>query len=129
MSAVLDTTVLIDVLRGDPNAVDYVMALDEVPNCSEMTRVEILRGLRSEERRSAEQLFLRLWWIPVDEWVARLAGELGRRYRRSHRGIGVIDLVIAATAERSGLPLATTNVRDFPMFRGLTPPYEADLGT
>jgi predicted nucleic acid-binding protein len=32
-------------------------------------------------------------------------------------------LVIAATAERLGLPLATLNVRHFPMFEGLEPAY------
>ncbi len=47
----------------------------------------------------------------------------GRRHRRRHVGIGVADLMIAATAQHSGLKLATTNVRHFPMFRGLKPPY------
>ncbi len=124
MSPVLDTTVLIDVLRGDPSAVDYVLALEEVPTCSEVTRVEVLRGLRSEERSPAERLCQRLRWIPVDEAVARLAGDMGRRLRRSHTGIGSADLIIAATAEHLGLELATTNVRHFPMFRGLRPPYK-----
>ncbi|MBI4729452.1 MAG: type II toxin-antitoxin system VapC family toxin [Acidobacteria bacterium] len=119
----LDTTVLIDVLRGSTQAIDYVLALDEVPLCSEVTRVEVLRGLRSHERRPAERLFQQLRWVPVDEAIARAAGDFGRDLRRSHSGIGVADLVIAATAEQLGLPLATTNVRRFPMFRGLRPPY------
>src|SRR6266536_3492313 len=108
MSAVLDTTVLIDVLRGHPQAVDYLLGLEEVPVCSEVTRVEVLRGLRSAERGAAEQLFQRLRWIPLDEPTARSAGEVGRRFRRSRSGIGLADLVIAATAELVGLPLATT---------------------
>lgn len=123
MSAVLDTTVLIDVLRGYDRAVDYVLTLDDVPTCSEITRVEILRGLRSEERRPAERLFQRLHWVTVDESIARSAGEFGRTIRRSHSGIGVADLIIAATAEQIDLPLATTNIRHFPMFKGLRPPY------
>ncbi|MDP9340555.1 MAG: type II toxin-antitoxin system VapC family toxin [Actinomycetota bacterium] len=123
MSAVLDTTVLIDVLRGHQAAVEYVVALEEVPACSEVTRVEVLRGLHSGERASAEPLFQRLRWVPVDEAIARAAGELGRRLRRSHSGVGVADLVIAATADQIGLPLATTNVRHFPMVKGLRPPY------
>lgn len=123
MSAVLDTTVLIDVLRGHGAAVDYVLKLEQVAACSEVTRVEVVRGLRSDERRSAERLFQHLRWVSVDEAISRAAGELGRRLRRSHSGIGVADLIIAATAEELGLPLATTNVRHFPMFRGLRPPY------
>lgn len=123
MSAVLDTTVLIDVLRGHPRAVEYLLALDEVPTCSEVSRVEVMRGLRSDERRSAEQLFQRLRWIDVDEGVARTAGELGRRLRRGHSGVGVADLIIAATAEEVRLPIATTNIRHFPMVKGIRAPY------
>ncbi|MGH2785589.1 MAG: type II toxin-antitoxin system VapC family toxin [Actinomycetota bacterium] len=123
MSAVLDTTVLIDILRGHPAAVDYVLDLEDVACCSEVTRVEVVRGLRSEERRSAERLFRQLRWAPVDEGISRAAGEFGRRLRRSHVGIGVADLIIAATAEHLDLPLATTNVKHFPMFRGLRAPY------
>ena len=123
MSAVLDTTILIDVLRGHPKAVEYVLSLDEVPACSEVSRVEVMRGLRSEERRPAEQLFQRLRWVDVDEPVARSAGELGRRLRRSHSGVGVADLIIAATAEEIRLPLATTNTKHFPMVKGIRPPY------
>lgn len=123
MSAVLDTTVLMDVLRGHPRAVDYLLALEEVPVCSEVSRVEVVRGPRSQERRPAEQLFQRLRWVHVDDAVARLGGELGRRLRRSHSGVGVADLIIAATAEEVGLPIATTNIRHFPMVKGLRAPY------
>ena len=49
MSAVLDTTVLIDVLRGQASAVAYLLTLEEVGVCSEVTRVEVLTGLRREE--------------------------------------------------------------------------------
>lgn len=123
MSVLLDTTVLIDVLRGDEPAVEYLLGLGEVPTCSEVTRVEVLRGLRSAERGHAERLFLRLRWAPVDEAVARAAGDIGRRLRRSHARLGVADLIIAATAEELGMELATTIVRHFPMFENLTPPY------
>ena len=123
MSVALDTTVLIDVLRGHAAAVDYLLALDDVPVCSEVSRVEVIRGLRSAEQRRAEQLFQRLRWVQVDESVAKTAGELGRGLRRSHTRIGAADLIIAATAERVGLPLATTNARHFPMLEGVRPPY------
>ncbi|MGH2728697.1 MAG: type II toxin-antitoxin system VapC family toxin [Actinomycetota bacterium] len=123
MSVVLDTTVLIDVLRGHTAAVDYVLELDQVAACSEVTRIEVVRGLRSDERRSAERLFQQLRWVSVDEAISRAAGELGRGLRRSHTGIGVADLIIAATAAQLDLPLATTNIRHFPMFRGLRAPY------
>jgi predicted nucleic acid-binding protein len=120
---VLDTTILIDHLRGVPAARDYLRSLTSVPTCSEVTRVEVLQGLRSAERRSTEELFATQHWADVDDAVARRAGELGRRFRRSHSRLALADLLIAATALELGEPLATLNVRHFPMFPRLRPPF------
>lgn len=123
MSVVLDTTVLIDHLRASVAAHDYLAGLDDRPICSEISRIEVLQGLRSAERRAADRLFALVRWVPVDDVIARRAGELGRRWRRSHPGIGVADLAIAATAEHLDALLATRNVKHFPMFKGLRAPY------
>ncbi len=124
MSVLFDTSVVVDILRAYRPALDFARSLDDVPACSEITRVEVLRGLRSHERRATERFLATLVWHDVDETIARRAGEMGRVVRRSHHGISVPDLVVAATAEELGLPLATLNVRHFPMLEGLTPPYE-----
>ena len=120
---VLDTSIVIDLLRRRAAARDFLLAQTEVPTCSEITRVEVLQGLRSPERGAAEALFVTFTWAGVDERIARRAGELGRRYRRSHPGLGVADLVIGATALELGLPVASLNVRRFPMFPRLKPAY------
>ncbi|MGD0713152.1 MAG: type II toxin-antitoxin system VapC family toxin [Gaiellaceae bacterium] len=123
MSIVFDTSILIDVLRGDAAALGYVRGVTDVPICSEVTRIEVARGLRSGERTSAEQLFRTLHWVPLDEPIARRAGELGRRWDRHRPGISLADLVIAATAEQVDAELATANIRHFPMFEDLQAPY------
>lgn len=120
---VADTTVLVDVLRGTGRAVAWLRALPEGPYCSEISRTEVIRGLRSGERRGAEAMFALLDWIPVTEPVSRLGGDLGRQYRRSHQGTGPADLVVAATAQLLSVELATHNVKHFPMFPGLRVPY------
>lgn len=124
---VLDTTVLIDVLRGHQPALDYLRSLEEIPVCSELTRVEILRGIRHGERDKAEALLGALRWIAVDEQVARRAGALGRTWRRSH-ALSTVDLVIAATAQELRVDLATSNTKHYPMFAGLEPPYSTPSG-
>lgn len=43
--------------------------------------------------------------------------------RSSHRGIDDVDYLIAATAIVVDADLLTTNVRHFPMFPDLQPPY------
>jgi predicted nucleic acid-binding protein len=123
LSVVLDTSVLVDHLRASPEASRYLLGLEDRPACSEISRIEVLQGLRSAERRAAEQLFALVQWVPLDDEIARRAGALGRTWRRSHAGIGVADLAIAATAEHLGAGLATRNVKHFPMFEGLRPPY------
>ena len=102
-----------------------MLSLGTVPAASEITRVEVLRGVRSGERRMTERLLGSFRWIPLDEAVGRRAGDLGRRWRASHRGLVTADLVIAATALEHELDLATLNVRHFPMFEGLASPYPA----
>lgn len=124
MSVVLDTGLLIDHLRGSEAAFEYLAGLEGHPICSEITRIEIVQGLRSSERRTANKLFQLIDWVPVSESVARRAGELGRHWRRSHPGIGVADLAIAATAEEIDAELATRNPKHFPMFEGLRAPYQ-----
>jgi predicted nucleic acid-binding protein len=123
VTTVLDTSVIIDVLRGSSAAIEYVEQLEEVPICSEVTRVEVIRGLRSAERVPAERLLQQLRWMPLDESIARRAGELGRKWRRSHAGISTADLVIAATTEQLEADLATNNTKHFPMFKRLRAPY------
>ena len=88
-----------------------------------MTASEILGGMRSPERAAVARLLAILRLQPVNEVVARRAGELMREYRRSHATIGLGDYLVAATAKVQGLELATLNVKHFPMFEELRPPF------
>ncbi len=90
---------------------------------SELVRFELLAGIRSKELTAFEEFCSALRWAEVTEDVARVAGQLARRYRKSHRGIGAVDYLIAATAIVIDADLLTTNVRHFPMFTKLEPPY------
>jgi predicted nucleic acid-binding protein len=123
LSVVLDTSVLVDHLRASAAATEYLAGLESRPACSEISRIEVLQGLRSAEKRAASHLFALIEWVPVTEAIAQLAGELGRKWRRSHPGIGVADLAIAATAVQLDAGLATRNLKHFPMFKGLRAPY------
>jgi len=126
---VVDTTVIIDILRGFQPAIEWVESVERRLVASEVTRIEVLRGLRSHERGAAERAFTALHWIAVDESISRRAGELGRQWRRSHRSLSLADLVIGSTAMELGAELATSNVRHYPMFPNLRPPYAEATGT
>lgn len=84
---------------------------------------EITGGMRSNERSDVLGLLGSMHVEAASGVVGRRAGELMRRHRRSHSGIGLGDYLIAATADLAGLELATLNVRHYPMFKGLRPPF------
>ncbi len=125
MSVLVDTSVLIDYLRGHQGAADLLE--DEraagALHASEITRLEVLAGMRPAEEDLTRSLLSTLRWHSVDAEVADKAGELGRTWLPSTRGIDGADLSIAATAVLIEARLLTLNVRHFPMFSGLSRPY------
>ncbi|MDA8354968.1 MAG: type II toxin-antitoxin system VapC family toxin [Actinomycetota bacterium] len=125
MSALVDTSVLIDYLRGHAGAGALLERerVADVLHASEIIRIEVLAGMRPTEEDDTRALLSTLVWHPVDSEIAEEAGALGRRWLPSHRTIDSADLAIAATVVRTGARLLTRNVRHFPMFTDLQPPY------
>jgi len=114
---VLDTTVLIDFLRGKP-ATQRVLSLrsrGDLPCTTAVNVEEVARGLRASESHAAEQLMRGLVILPLGLAEGWRAGE----WRREHAARGVTlaqaDCLIAAAAESSSAVLATGNPKDFPM--------------
>lgn len=114
---VLDTTVLIDALRGRPAAERIRDLLREraVLLTTAINVEEIVRGLRPDEQASATALFTGIRVLPI----RRDEGELAGRWRREHAARGVTlhqaDCLIAAAAVAVNARLATGNPKDFPM--------------
>jgi predicted nucleic acid-binding protein len=122
---VVDSDVLIAHLRGVDAARDWLIGTRKNGPLaiSVVSIAELVGGMRSIERREVWRLLASFRAEPTTEVIARRAGEMMRRYRRSHTGIGLGDYLIAATADVKGLQLATLNVRHFPMFKNLRPPF------
>ena len=125
MTVLVDTSVIIDVLRGHEMARQVLREARKIDrlHASEVTRLEVLAGMRPREEPSTRALLATFWWHPVDEVIAELAGELGRQWLPGNRGIDTADLAIAATATSLDAELFTLNVKHFPMFPALTAPY------
>jgi len=125
----VDSDILIAHLRGVPDARSWLREarLRSPLGISVATVAELTGGMRSAERREVWALLNVMRPEPVTELVARRAGELRRRFRRSHTGIGIADYLVAATALELGAELATLNVKHFPMFDDLRPPFEVPL--
>jgi predicted nucleic acid-binding protein len=121
----VDTDILIAHLRGREQAHAWLRRTRaQAPlSASVVSIAELSGGMRPHERREVWRLLSTLRAEPVTELIARRAGELMRTYRRAHSAIGIADYLIAATAEHHGADLATLNVRHFPMFPRLEPPF------
>ncbi|GBE65864.1 ribonuclease VapC [Mycobacterium sp. MFM001] len=125
----VDTDVLIAHLRGVTAARDWLIKTRKEGTLaiSVVSIAELIGGMRSAERREVWRLLASFHVEPATEIITRRAGDLMRRYRRSHNAIGLGDYLIAATADVQGLELATLNVRHFPMFEHLQPPFTTPL--
>ncbi len=119
MAAVLlDTSVVIDLLRGRPGAVDRLRSArdaGDLPYVCAVTVEETVRGLRESEEAPTRRLFAGLRTAPLDDEEGWQAGEWRRRFAARGQTLSQADCLVAAAALSVGARLATGNSRDFPM--------------
>lgn len=124
--AVVDTSVLIDHLRGDSRAIQLLVDLARsgaVLWSVTPVRTEVLAGMRPKEEAATRELLDAIRWHEVTVPVADRAGELACRFMKSHPGVDTVDYLLAATVETLEGRLYTQNVKHFPIFAGLEPAY------
>ena len=117
----LDTSFLIDLMDGDPAAVEKAEEIERnliQQRLSSMTLFELYYGVsrsdRSEqERRQVESVLASKPVHPADTAVMRKAGALSGRLANEGSPVDDGDVVIAATADIVGEPVLTRNVADF----------------
>jgi len=114
----LDTTILIDVLRRRNDRQAWLGQLVDAGHQFATSAVcvgEVHSGIRSGEEVRAHGLLASIPCYPVSATIAARAGDI--RAEWSHKGITVTltDMLIAATALEHGLALVTDNRKDFPM--------------
>jgi predicted nucleic acid-binding protein len=117
-AVLLDTTVLIDLLRGRPGAIARIRALRETADTAYACAInveETVRGLRRPEHEAATKLFGGLRIAPLAEREGWLAGEWRREFAARGQTLAQADCLIAAAAAGVGARLATGNPKDFPM--------------
>lgn len=122
----VDTDVLIDFLRGNPEAVQFLERNINDLQVSVVTIAELYQGVREgHERVKLATTLSALTALPLTDEIAEAAGLLRRDFRVS-MGCGLADCMIAATASLHGLQLATLNARHFGMLERVTVPYRKD---
>ena len=118
----IDSSVLIDCLRGRPEAIAFLAARAAAsrPSTHLIVAAELLAGARDKRELAVLDAFLSRFTLAVpieSDGLAALA--LYRDYRLSH-GVDWPDCQIAATALRLGVGVYTQNVKHFAAFAGMT---------
>jgi predicted nucleic acid-binding protein len=113
----LDTTVLIDLLRGRP-AVGRVRGLrahGDTPWVCAVNVEEVVRGMRAGEEPAVRRLLTGLRQVALRNDEGWQAGEWRREYAARGVTLAQADCLIAAAALALGGRLATGNPSHFPM--------------
>lgn len=119
----LDTTVLIDLSRGNSDTADFIDAAvnSQTPLfVSVISAMELIVGCRNKaEVEKAKNLIANFTLIHLSSITSAKAYSLILAYNKSH-SLMIPDALIAATAIAEGLELATDNERHFKMITELT---------
>ena len=118
MIVLLDTTVLIDVLRNRLNR--RALLLEVVERGHTLTTAainigEVYAGMRSEEEAATEAFLSSIECYPITATIARRAGSLKSTRAKKGQTLTLADMIVAATALEHGLSLMTDNSKDFPL--------------
>ena len=120
-STVVDTDILIDVARGNDEAIDCLLRLekDSTLAISAVTQMELIVGCRSKvELRDLERFLDRYQTLKITHQISDRAIDLLGHCFLSH-GLLIADALIAATALVHNQAFITKNQRDFRFIDGL----------
>jgi predicted nucleic acid-binding protein len=112
----LDSTFLIDHLRGSPDAVRRLREMNasgDDPIVTDITVTELWSGRRPGSEPEIERFLRYIEFVHPGPETARLAGVWRAEAREKGRTIGTPDALIAASAVDLGATVLTRNVRDF----------------
>ena len=116
MRLLLDSTFVIDHLRGQPEAVDRLRRIFEDgddPIVTEIVVCEVRVGLRAEAEVHLDAFLEPIEFVQPGAEVAMAAGRWRAELRVRGRTLSLGDSLIAATADALGATVITRNVRDF----------------
>ncbi len=118
MRHLLDTNIIIHVLRGNPmyaHLLEMLLDADHVLASCPITITEIYCGMKPIEEPRTRALMESLSFLPITPRAAELAGLLKRQWIRKGHNLSLPDVMIAAVAIENRCVLVTENVKDFPM--------------
>ncbi len=118
MKLLLDTSVLIDILRSRHQRREWLAQMVRGGHRLSTTTLniaELYAGMRPSEEAETEALLAGLEPHELDGMDARLAGRLKSKWARKGRTLALDDAIVAAITIGRACALVTDNRKDFPM--------------
>ena len=118
MNLLLDTTVMIDVVRFRNQRNEFLAELVRSGHrlcTSTLNIAELFAGVRPGETARIEALLSGLELYELTASIACLAGQMRNAWAKRGRTLSLADTIVAATAIDRGCVLLTDNRKDFPM--------------
>ncbi|MCD6318300.1 type II toxin-antitoxin system VapC family toxin [Candidatus Aerophobetes bacterium] len=113
----LDTTTIIDHLRGNKKVnslLEEIGQRGDIAGCCCINIAEVYSGMREKDKEKTDRFIESLYYFEVTREIAKLAGELRRKYTKKGKTLATTDVIIAATAITYGLTLITKNIKHYP---------------
>jgi predicted nucleic acid-binding protein len=112
VNALVDTAILIDVLRGNGDALAWASTQTDI-GITTVTLFELVEGARDKQELQRILAFLQ-GFPDIDLHQADLSWAAGQliKYRLSHH-VDAFDCLIAAPSHRLQIPLYTPNLKHF----------------
>lgn len=112
-----DTNILIDHLRGNQRAFDFLKT--RMPTVSQVSEAELIEGVKNRQQlKKVDEELGDLEVIPIRPEISEKSIKLMREFFLSH-GLKFPDALVAATALEHKLTLVTGNIKHFSFIKGL----------
>ena len=114
----LDTTIIIDHLRGDKKASSYLEEIGQrgdIAGCCCINIAEIYSGMLIKESEKTNRFINSLYYYEVTREISKVAGKLRQKYLKKGITLATTDVIIGATALIYDLILLTKNVKHYPL--------------
>ncbi len=110
---VLDTNILIQILKGDEKITSFLENLSANFCISSITAMEIFYGARDKRELKKLEKFIEIFEIiELNEQISKLSTRLIYQYSKSHN-LAIPDALIASTCIHHNIGLFTLNLKDF----------------
>lgn len=113
----LDTTVIIDHLRGDRKVTSYLEEIGQrgdIAGCCCVNVAETYAGMRKKEREKTDEFMGSLYYFEVSREIAKFTGELRQKCAQKGKTLATTDVIIAAAAISYNLTLITKDAKHYP---------------